>query len=364
MKHTELHITSDVGYGYYLAEKLLEREEVAKHISSLNTSKAIFLVDENVWNAHEGYIKNNLISSFQSHFLKLIPSGEPSKSLQLFSSLIEDILCASVDRSTPLFAIGGGVCGDLSGFIASSLLRGLPLYHIPTTSLSMVDSSIGGKTGINSQHGKNLIGAFYQPKAIWADTYFLSTLDFRQMLCGLSETIKHGWIARPELIDLCEEWVKGNSKSVLSQLIYESARVKMEIVQKDTLEKGIRAHLNLGHTFGHAIEAAAGYGNILHGEAVFIGMIAADYAASVLYSRSTETFIDHFLPLYSAYITADLPDPDSLIPYMYKDKKMKEGQIHLVLCPELGRAEVVGVNDERLLIDSFEYAYSKLNSAD
>jgi 3-dehydroquinate synthase len=361
--YTDIHITHSEHYRYNLAQNVLKHEKLDLQIANLASKKAIVLVDENVWSFHQMYIERCIINKFEGCLVELIPSGEASKNVQLFHELLEKILAFGIDRKTPQFAIGGGVSGDLAGYVAASVMRGIPLIHMPTTTLSMVDSSIGGKTGVNSKGGKNLIGAFYQPKAIFADTHFLSTLPMREMLCGISETIKHGMIAHEKLVYLTLKYLQNtkDNQELLTQLLFESAKVKMQIVQQDTLEKGVRAMLNLGHTFGHALEAAAGYGYILHGEAVFIGMVAAEYAASVVYKRPLYSWMDNFIPFYNEHMPKSVPSIDSLIPYMFNDKKNRNGRIHLILSPVIGQAELKEITDLNLLSASFEYAYGKLN---
>lgn len=355
-----ISINNSVEYNYHIDKQLLANYDLALILSKSSFRKAIFLIDENVWEFHKTYITTYLIDRFDQQIVKLIPSGESAKSMALFQDLIEQILAENIDRATPLFAIGGGVTGDLSGYIASSLLRGLPFIQVPTTTLAMVDSSIGGKTGINSLSGKNLIGAFYQPKAVLADLNFLSSLPKREMLCGISETIKHGAIAKPSLIKDASHWLSREDEDTLAELLLASAMVKMEIITEDVLEKGIRAYLNLGHTFGHAIEVSSGYGQFLHGEAVFLGILAADFAASKLLGSDLHQIWDDFIPYYRAVITAKRPKIASLLPYMYKDKKTLNGQINLVLTRKHGSAELVSCNELQLIQDSFAYAFDKM----
>lgn len=360
MRTKSISINSLIEYDYTIGDQLLTNYDLSLILKENSFNKGIFLIDENVWMYHKKYIQKNLLNAFKQTILVIIPSGEHSKSFENFQQLTEHILAQGIDRTCPLFAIGGGVTGDLSGFIASSLLRGIPFIQVPTTSLAMVDSAIGGKTGINSASGKNLIGAFYQPKAVLADLSFLTSLPHREMLCGISETIKHGAIAQAELINEAANWLENPSKASLANLLYKSANVKIDIVQKDVLEKGIRAHLNLGHTFGHAIEASAGYGEFLHGEAVFLGILAADYAATKLLGSGIHTIWDQFIPHYKKAITAKKPHIEELIPFMYKDKKTLNGQINLVLSKTHGTATLTSCDDVKLIHDSFTYAFKKM----
>lgn len=362
MRSDKISINSLVEYEYIIDNELLSYYDLSKILGENSFKKAIFLVDHNVWGFHESYLKEHLFSKFGDALIKIIPSGESSKSFDNYQRLVEEILASTIDRSTPLFAVGGGVTGDLAGFVAASLLRGLPFIQVPTTSLAMVDSSIGGKTGINSISGKNLIGAFFQPKAVLADLSLLASLPEREMLCGISETIKHGAIYKPHLIADAADWLKNRYPDNLAQLLFSSASVKIEIVAQDILEKGIRAHLNLGHTFGHAIEAALGYGTVLHGEAVFLGLLAADYASMRLLGSELNLVWDEFIPYYREVLPSiSINNIEQLIPYMFKDKKALNGNINLILTEEHGTARLITCDDLSVIRDSFEYAFNKMS---
>lgn len=213
-----------------------------------------------------------------------LPDGEKHKTVATWARLVEDLLATGLRRSTPVVALGGGVTGDIAGFAAASVLRGVPLVQVPTSLLAMVDSAVGGKTGVNAARGKNLVGAFYQPRLVYAAMHTLRTLDPAEVRSGLGEVIKHGVLADPDLFELCER-EGGRAESVDGQVIGEmvarSCRVKARVVAADELEGGLRAVLNLGHTVGHAIETAAGHGTLRHGECVAIGLVAeARWAAA------------------------------------------------------------------------------------
>lgn len=363
MNVKSLSINSLVEYDYLIGEQLLESYDLRQILTESAFQKGIFLIDENVWKYHKTYLEKNLLKKFSQNIISIIPSGESSKSLAKFNQLTEELLSQQIDRSCPLFAIGGGVTGDLGGYVASSLLRGLPFVQVPTTSLAMVDSAIGGKTGINSASGKNLIGAFYQPLVVLADLNLLKSLPKREMLCGISETIKHGAIAQPELIAKAVNWLNDENSENLADLLFKSASVKIDIVIQDVLEKGIRANLNLGHTFGHAIEASAGYGCYLHGEAVFLGILAADYAASRMLNSKLHPIWDSFIPHFKPFIKNKAIESDVLIPFMYKDKKTMNGKIKLILTKNHGSAELVNCDDMAIIRESFSYAFAKFDKA-
>ena len=206
-----------------------------------------------------------------------IPDGESHKHLQTWAALVEQLLNARIDRRTLVLALGGGVTGDVVGFAAASVLRGVPFVQVPTTLLAMVDASVGGKTGFNTTHGKNLVGAFYQPRLVYAATDVLDTLPQAEWRCGLGEALKHGVIRDIELVD----WMDANAQALRSRdpsasswLVRRCCEIKSEVVAADEREAGLRAILNFGHTAGHALETALGHGSLRHGEAVALGMLA------------------------------------------------------------------------------------------
>lgn len=206
-----------------------------------------------------------------------LPDGEEQKRVEVWSGLVDRMLAARVDRRTPVVALGGGVVGDMAGFAAATVLRGLPLVQVPTTLLAMVDSSVGGKTGINTRQGKNLLGAFHQPSLVWAPFSTLRTLPVEELRSGLGEVVKHGILAGEAELARLETLAPALARrdaDALAEVVSDSVRTKAAVVEEDPLEKGRRATLNLGHTAGHAIEAVAGYGQVRHGEAVAMGLLA------------------------------------------------------------------------------------------
>ena len=210
--------------------------------------------------------------------LLFVPAGEASKSFACFKKLVNQILAFNIDRRALIIAIGGGVVGDLAGYVAASLLRGIDFIQVPTSLLAQVDSSVGGKTGINTPAGKNLVGAFYQPKMVLADIEILSSLPLRELKAGYAEIVKYGLLGDADFFD----WLEANideltslNQDLLSQAVMISCQNKSRVVELDERESGLRAILNLGHTFGHAIERCQGYGDWLHGEAVAAGMLMA-----------------------------------------------------------------------------------------
>ena len=279
----------------------------------------------------------------------IVDSGEHSKDLATLGGVLEGILGRGIERSTALVALGGGVVGDLTGFAASVLLRGVPFIQIPTTLLAQVDSGVGGKTGVNSTHGKNLIGTFYQPRLVLADVATLGTLPVRELRAGYAEIVKYGLIDDPAFFD----WLERNGaallegdRDLLRAAVAHSCRAKARIVSADERERGSRALLNLGHTFAHALEAETGYdGSLLHGEAVAYGIVLAHRLSATLGLCSEDDaarVTDHFraigLPSEAGALPAIRWDPPALIERMKRDKKVQDGRMTFVLTRGIGRA--------------------------
>ena len=276
----------------------------------------------------------------------ILPDGEQYKNLEQFEVVMTRLLELNAARDTTLIALGGGVIGDLCGFVAATYQRGVPFIQVPTTLLSQVDSSVGGKTAVNHPLGKNMIGAFYQPVLVAIDTDSLSTLPAREFSAGMAEVIKYGIIYDEAFFTWLQNNVDGLKKldkDTLSHAIHRCCEIKADVVAKDEREGGLRAILNLGHTFGHAIEAEQGYGNWLHGEAVSAGTIIACLAAEQLgWFSASETC--RVKALFEAF---NLPTsgPDSMtktdyIKHMKRDKKVEEGSIRFVLPRGMGQAVV------------------------
>jgi 3-dehydroquinate synthase len=277
-----------------------------------------------------------------------LAAGESSKSFETLHNLLEMVLAYQPERKTSLIALGGGVIGDITGFAASQLLRGLPFIQIPTTLLAQVDSSVGGKTAINSVHGKNLIGSFYQPRCVLADTAVLDSLPKRQLLAGYAEVIKYGLINDPEFFAWCEsngkDLLAGDEKA-RAHAVYTSCAAKADIVAQDEREGGIRALLNLGHTFGHALEKAVGYSDtLLHGEAVALGCLMAAHMSAEKGLCPPEVVIrlaDHWravgLPTRCPDAIAGV-SPETLAGYCFQDKKVADGKLTFILMRDIGKA--------------------------
>ena len=283
----------------------------------------------------------------------VLPDGEEHKNWQSLNLVYDALLQAKCDRKTTLVALGGGVIGDLTGFAASSYMRGVPFVQIPTTLLAQVDSSVGGKTGINHPLGKNMIGAFYQPRAVLADTATLDTLPARELAAGLAEVIKHGAILDAAFFDWIEANVEQLNKrdpQALAHAIARSCEIKAEVVRKDEREGGLRAVLNFGHTFGHAIENGLGYGEWLHGEAVGCGMVmAADLSARL--GLIDPASVERVRALVrAAGLPASAPDLGEArwIELMAVDKKNEGGEIRFILLKPLGSPAITTAPLEHL----------------
>jgi 3-dehydroquinate synthase len=290
----------------------------------------------------------------------LLPDGEKYKTLESLNLIFTALLQGNHGRDTTIMALGGGVIGDVAGFAAASYQRGVRLIQIPTTLLSQVDSSVGGKTAVNHELGKNMIGAFYQPSMVIIDTHTLGTLPKREVNAGLAEVIKYGAILDYEFFEWLEahidELVALNNES-LQHCIARCCQIKADVVARDETEKGDRALLNLGHTFGHAIETHLGYGNWLHGEAVSTGMMMAAALSEQLgdisvadVSRLEKLLARANLPTLSP----DSMQPEDYLPHMMRDKKVLAGKLRLVLLKSLGQAYIATDTDKDLVLNAIK----------
>jgi 3-dehydroquinate synthase len=302
------------------------------------------------------YLEKTLaaFTNFQTDSV-ILPDGEAYKNLGVLNQIFDTLLQGRFDRQTTLVALGGGVVGDMTGFAAACYQRGVPFIQIPTTLLAQVDSSVGGKTGVNHPLGKNMIGAFHQPQCVVIDTDTLQTLDNRQLSAGLAEVVKYGLINDLEFFKWLEQHaadLRQRDPQALSFAIARSCQNKANIVAEDERETGHRALLNLGHTFGHAIETGVGYGQILHGEAVAIGMcLAAQFSEYLGWLQTAEVTRIQTL-LKQMALPIQLPPGlavEQLLEGMKVDKKVREGKVRLVLLPRLGQAIITAQYEPSLL---------------
>lgn len=311
-------------------------------------SRAIIVADEHTATLFAEKVQGSLQAENIASDMIAVPAGEGSKSLTRLEALLEQMLERRPDRRTLVIALGGGVVGDLAGFAASILLRGVPFVQIPTTLLSQVDSSVGGKTAVNSRHGKNLIGSFYQPRLVLADTSTLTTLPRRELLAGYAEVVKYGLIDQPDFFIWLEAFGKAaleGDPEKISSIIAACCEAKAAVVAEDEREAGKRALLNLGHTFGHALEKASGYSDImLHGESVALGCLMAlslsasrGLAPQEDYARVLGHYKDVGLPTTLKDFAVEWK-PEQLAQYCLQDKKAKDGQLVFILMRGIGQS--------------------------
>jgi len=349
-------INIDLGtrsYPIYVGKGLLSSAElIFKHLPH---KKIAIVTNTKVANLYLANLVKML--SVQKEVIPIIlADGEEHKNQKTLGLIYDALLQNKADRNIALVALGGGVIGDITGFAAATFMRGVDFIQIPTTLLAQVDSSVGGKTGINHELGKNMIGSFYQPKCVIADVTALDTLDDRQLSAGMAEVIKYGLIRDYNFF----EWLEKNMENVMNknsdlmiEVVIRSCQNKADIVEADELESGIRAILNLGHTFGHAIEAATGYGKWLHGEAVAVGMIMAAYLSQEMkwLEEGDVVRIKNLISQANLPLSPPKIEMHQFLELMHLDKKTKNGQINLVLQQGIGKAILTEDYDSKKLED-------------
>lgn len=326
-------------------------QEAGQHLSPLLRSKRVIVItDETVARLYLHRFSSTMEDSGIRCQTVVLPPGEATKSFAQFEELMETLLSLAPDRHTMLVALGGGVIGDITGFAASVLLRGVEFIQIPTTLLAQVDSSVGGKTAINARHGKNLIGTFYQPKLVLADIGVLSTLPVRHLRAGYAEVVKYGLITEPDFF----AWLEANGAAALAgdaglraEMVARCCRIKAAIVAADEREQGQRALLNFGHTFGHALEAETGFSEtLLHGEAVALGMMMA-FRLSVKMGLCPAAEAERVASHYAAVQLPTNPlhyaknwDSEAMMQHFLRDKKASDGKMTFILTRGIGQAFV------------------------
>lgn len=318
-------------------------EGIAKELCplfGLKGKKVCVISDSNVAPLYLEKVKSALEGET---FNFVFPAGEQSKSLETCAEIYNFLAKNEFSKTDALVALGGGICGDVTGFVASTYLRGMPYYSLPTTLLAQVDSSIGGKCGVNIPYGKNLVGSFYQPRGVIIDTAFLETLKEEDFRDGLAEVIKYGFIYDKRICDWALTDLMGN----LSDIIFRCVEIKKEVVEADEFDEGPRMILNFGHTVGHAIEKLGGYKKYSHGQAVSIGMAAAaklsekaGIAPERLYDKVVRMLNKLSLPTRCEYSI------EQLLPVIFNDKKMRGGKLNFVLLKDIGQAEVYPLDKE------------------
>jgi len=356
-------VTVDLGdrsYPIYIGRNILSQQNlISQHIHG---KQIVIVTNETVAPLYLAKTKA-MLNTGDLHTV-ILPDGEEFKNLTILNQIFDTLLENNCDRQSTLIALGGGVIGDMTGFAAACYQRGVNFIQIPTTLLAQVDSSVGGKTGVNHALGKNMIGAFYQPQCVIADTNTLNTLEDKELSAGIAEIIKYGLLGNEKFF----HWLEQNMSQLLARdpdclayAIERSCMDKAEIVKKDEKEGGIRALLNLGHTFGHAIEAAMGYGQWLHGEAVATGMVMAASLSEKLHWINAEKYQKIEKLIKQAKLPIHAPDTmttQQFIELMQRDKKNQGGNIRLVLLKDIGNAVISDDYEATLLLETIEQAIS------
>ena len=357
-----VRLTIDLDDRYYpiiISPSLLKEAGEVINAYLADISKCVIITDRIVGRLYCTFLEESLSEQGINNVSLQIPEGEEAKSWDEAGNLIGNLIDLEVDRHSVIVALGGGVIGDVSGFVAAVYLRGIRLIQVPTTLLAQVDSSIGGKTALNNQKGKNLIGVFKQPNLVLIDPDVLKTLPIGELKSGLAEVIKYAVIADAELFEIIKREVEGivnGDIEVFYEIIPRCCKVKAAFVEQDERdEKGIRAALNYGHTVGHALEAASSF-RIRHGEAVATGMKVAAKISVYLGLLREEDFEEQQRVLKILGIDTGLPnvDPRTLIEYMHRDKKAEKGSIRLVLPTGIGEKPIVQPVEDGIILSVLE----------
>jgi 3-dehydroquinate synthase len=358
-------------YPIYIGTGYTDEEASEMLTAHIEGTKALLITNDRIspmyLEKYEGLIKEHK----EVHTL-VLPDGEEKKTLEILQLILDKALEVGLDRKCTFLALGGGVIGDMVGFAASIYQRGVNFIQIPTTVMAMVDSSVGGKTGVNHPLGKNMIGAFHQPQCVFIDTDTLSTLPDRELQSGLSEIIKYGLIRDADLF----EWLEENMEKLLQRdamamryAVKRSCENKAEVVKADEKEAGVRATLNLGHTFGHAIESGSGYGTWLHGEAVAIGTAMALTMSARMEWINNDLLTRSYRLMEKANLPVDLPldspmDRATFLKYMAADKKVANGQLRLILLKgDLGNCVFTGDFDQDSMVETIDEFVAECDGA-
>ena len=335
----EIIINSDIAF------------EISKELKKIKDIRNIVIITQQaIYNLYSKILKKVLHENgLEFHFI-ILDDNENAKSLITFSKVINSLIEFNCNKSSIIFAFGGGVVGDLSGFVASTYMRGISYYQIPTTFLSIIDSSIGGKTAINTDRGKNLIGTIYQPKKVFINPNFMNSLPLREISSGMGELIKYGLIWDKDFLNDVLKYGENNSQKNISYFIYKSCQIKSQIVEKDEKDKGLRKILNFGHTIGHALESYFEYETIKHGESVALGMICESWISKEMGLIESKTYES----IHRSITSLSLPkinkiDKKKFYDFILKDKKHQSKKLNFVLLKGIGKP-VIDINVQKNLI--------------
>lgn len=353
--------TQNNSYPILIADDVLEN--ISTYVQKFYTKNQVAIItDENIFQLYGTGLRTKLEEVFNKVEVFNIPAGEESKNWLQVSDLARRMIRAGFDRSACVLALGGGVVGDLAGFVASVFMRGIPFIQIPTSLLAMVDSSVGGKTGVDVPEGKNLLGSFYQPLAVLIDPDFLQKLPEREVLNGLAEIIKYGIIRDSDLFEFIEKnvnLIQKRDRATFVRLILDSVKIKAQVVSDDEKEGDLRKILNFGHTYGHAVEALSDF-ELPHGLAVAIGIHFACFLAEDNGWAKTPRIVNLFKKLGLPIYNKEKYSAEEILKKMKSDKKTIQGKINFVLPVEIGQTEIKNISDEFLLtkIKNFQKLFS------
>ncbi len=331
-------------------------DAAADFIAEKNFTKTLLVTDNIVHDKHAEKLMDIFTARGINYDVVIIPAGELTKNLHYAEILYTSAINSKLDRKSAIVALGGGVVGDLAGFVAATYLRGVNFIQIPTTLLAQVDSSVGGKTAVNHKLGKNLIGAFYQPKAVFIDIATLKTLPEREILAGLAEVVKYGVISDANFFDYLEENVDnilGGDIATLAKIIQRSCEIKADVVSRDEKENGLRRILNFGHTIAHAVEEETGYEKYRHGEAVSIGMLGAAIISNRIFGVDTAR-LKNLLEKFGMCTYCENCSVDKMYDALFRDKKTVGGRINWVLMKKIGAVEISDAVPEKIVREALE----------
>lgn len=343
-------------YGIFIGSGIMP--ELGEKIRPFKFSRVAMITNPMVYSLYGNAVTESLKKAGFDAPVVIVPDGEEYKDLERMSAIYGELLGNKLDRSAAIIALGGGVIGDMAGFAASTYMRGIAFIQVPTTLLAQVDSSVGGKTGVNHPLGKNMIGTFYQPRLVWADVAALRTLPRDEFLAGIAEVIKYGVIWDEELFRFLEdrrEDIMGLKEEALGYIIRRSCQIKAEVVSMDEREGGLRAILNYGHTVGHAVETVTGYKQFLHGEAVAVGM-HIEARLSMLLGLISGREVERIRSLIRDYdLPAEMPENvrlGDIVASMQLDKKAVAGELKFILPEKIGTVRIAGVGDREKIVEA------------